>query len=261
MQIQNPTPRPLESGPRPLASPDRAQRELAEAGRRFEEMLSVRMLESMLSSLDEGGLFDKDDTSSRFYQSMLSENLAQELSRGEGLGIARQIMAQLGADQEPGDSAPLELSLERARYSGPVRRPLSVDHTQAHIPAGLETVARDTAVTHDLDPDWVCAVIRAESSWNPGARSSKGAMGLMQLMPATARELEVSNPWDPRQNIEGGVRYLKQLSDRFGGDKRLATAAYNAGPGAVEKHGGVPPYPETRGYVRKIEGMLGGYGE
>jgi len=271
MQILDNAPRPVVNTAKPVQAPAGKQQELAEAARRFEEMLSVRMLESMLSTLDEGGLFDKEDTSSRFYQGMLSENLAQELSRGSGMGIAREILQQLDMDApDDGDTEDslldaVSLNLERARYAGPSRRPVSWSDAPGRAalegPRELLAMARDSAATHDLDPDWVCAVIRTESAWNPGARSGKGAMGLMQLMPGTARDLEVQNPWDPRQNIDGGVRYLKQMYERFGGDKRLATAAYNAGPGAVEKHGGVPPYPETRGYVRKIENLMGGYGQ
>ncbi len=108
------------------------------------------------------------------------------------------------------------------------------------------------AATHGVRPELVRAVIQVESGFNARARSHKGAMGLMQLMPATAAELGVDNPWDPSQNIGGGVRYLAGLLRRFN-DERLALAAYNAGPGAVERYGQqVPPYRETQEYVRKI---------
>lgn len=108
------------------------------------------------------------------------------------------------------------------------------------------------ATTHGVRPELVRAVIQVESGFNARARSHKGAMGLMQLMPATAAELGVDNPWDPSENIRGGVTYLAGLIDRFN-DERLALAAYNAGPGAVERYGQqVPPFRETQDYVRKI---------
>jgi soluble lytic murein transglycosylase-like protein len=111
------------------------------------------------------------------------------------------------------------------------------------------------ATQHSLSPDFVRAVIQAESAFNPMARSIKGAMGLMQLMPGTAAQYNVTNAYDPAQNIRGGVAYLKSLMTRFKNDVSLALAAYNAGPGAVEKYGNtVPPYKETRNYVAKIRG-------
>lgn len=110
------------------------------------------------------------------------------------------------------------------------------------------------ASTHALKPDFVRAVIQAESAFNPRARSVKGAMGLMQLMPDTAAQYNVSNAYDPAQNIRAGVAYLKSLMTRFNNDVSLALAAYNAGPGAVEKYGRtVPPYRETRDYVARIK--------
>ena len=123
----------------------------------------------------------------------------------------------------------------RGRYTGP-----------------LLDVARAAARKHNVPEDLFLRLVQQESGWNPNAQSHKGAMGLAQLMPQTARALGV-NPRDPRQNLEGGARYLRRQYEAFG-NWRLALAAYNAGPGAVEKYNGIPPYQETRNYVRVIWG-------
>ena len=118
----------------------------------------------------------------------------------------------------------------------------------ADLPYG--DLVEDAAARHWVDPLLVHAVIAVESAHRRDAVSPAGAEGLMQLMPRTARMLEVGDPFDPRENVEAGVAYLRRLGDEFG--TVLALAAYNAGPGAVREHGGVPPFPETRGYVRSV---------
>ncbi len=112
-------------------------------------------------------------------------------------------------------------------------------------------LAEEIARRHDIDPELVKRMIEIESGWNPYARSPKGAMGLMQIMPDTARMYGLRDPYDPVENIKAGVRYLRYLIDRFG-DIRLALAAYNAGPTVVDSYGGIPPYPETIQYVKEI---------
>jgi soluble lytic murein transglycosylase-like protein len=118
-----------------------------------------------------------------------------------------------------------------------------------------EIIAR-AAEAHGVNPMLVRALIEVESGYRPRARSPKGAMGLMQLMPSTARAYKVGNPFEPKANIEAGIKHLKSLIDRFRGVE-LALAAYNAGPGAVEKFKGVPPYRETRSYVSRILALAG----
>lgn len=119
----------------------------------------------------------------------------------------------------------------------------------------FDEIIEDAAGKNGVDPDLVRAVVRAESGFRKDAVSRTGAQGLMQLMPATAASLGVSDPFDPAQNIEGGTRYLKSQIDRFGSTE-LALAAYNAGPGNVVKYGGVPPFNETKNYVSRVMGYL-----
>lgn len=138
-------------------------------------------------------------------------------------------------------------NVQRAATGLKVTRP--PDTRSARFDSSIETHAK----AHGVDPDLVRAVIQVESAFNPVAVSSKGAMGLMQLMPATAADFNVGNPFDPEENIRGGVGYLKQLLARYDGKVELALAAYNAGPGAVDKYGQkIPPYRETRDYVSRI---------
>ena len=144
---------------------------------------------------------------------------------------------------------------QEIKNKGLVEKPLNKTQPQ---PAGLtdkqiiEQNVQKAAAKYNLPPELIKAVIRAESNFKTNALSSAGAQGLMQLMPATAKELGVKNSFDIEQNIDGGTKYLRKMLDRFGGNVRKALAAYNAGPGAVIKYNGRVPYPETRQYVKRV---------
>ncbi|MAG29356.1 MAG: lytic transglycosylase [Deltaproteobacteria bacterium] len=146
---------------------------------------------------------------------------------------------------------------ERTREKTRVQQPLAARGARNRLqraPAGrhgFDRLIRAKASNHDIDPALVKAVVAAESNFDEHAVSRTGAQGLMQLMPRTAEELGVIFPFDPAQNLDGGVRYLRAMLDRFG-DTSMALAAYNAGPDAVVRYGGIPPYPETQEYVERV---------
>jgi soluble lytic murein transglycosylase-like protein len=137
---------------------------------------------------------------------------------------------------------------------------ISISEYYRAVPATIayDGLIAEAATLYRLDPSLIRAIIHAESAFNPFAVSDAGAQGLMQLMPEMAEELGVDNAFDPRQNILAGARYLRDLLDRHHGNLELAVASYNAGPGAVQKYGGIPPYRETRHYVKTVKTFMKG---
>lgn len=175
-----------------------------------------------------------------------------------------------GLVAQPAKAQVLEIGADGAvtRFEGPAvftddgARALIQDAPLADLSIGADAVRQQistAASAYALDPKLVEAVAWRESRFHAGALSAKGAIGVMQLMPGTARDLGV-DPHDPVQNIRGGALYLRRMMSAFGGDVRLALAAYNAGPAAVRKHGGVPPYAETQAYVTSILGRMAATG-
>jgi soluble lytic murein transglycosylase-like protein len=142
--------------------------------------------------------------------------------------------------------------LSEAPVENPATPLTNLVRGRAFSPQDVDSAIDQAASRHNVDPNLVRAVIKVESNFNPNAVSRKGAMGLMQLMPQTARQLRVANPFDPQQNVDAGVRHLKQLMENYGGDVKLTLAAYNAGQGAVARSAGVPHFAETRNYVKRI---------
>ncbi len=179
-------------------------------------------------------------------------------ARAEIAVLANGGVFKVTAHRDEGDLAWLtlkdggELAVPIAHVRGYVPDEVLEEVVAAPVGSDLHQLAADAARRHGLDPDLVLAVVSVESAFRPAAVSPKGAQGLMQLMPGTARELGVADPLDPASNLDGGARYLRALIARYDGDLTKALAAYNAGPGAVDRHRGVPPYRETRDYVKKV---------
>lgn len=178
----------------------------------------------------------------------------------------REIQARLGIVQ-PTPPPPTAAPTTPASATDPAHQPFNVMLSQnvslrpiagaaGPFAPNIEALATKYATLNGLSPDLVRAVIQQESGGDPHSRSATGAMGLMQLMPETAQGFGVTNAYDPEQNISAGTRYLAGLLREFDGDQAKALAAYNAGPNAVKKYGGVPPYAETQNYVRRIQAML-----
>jgi hypothetical protein len=179
------------------------------------------------------------------------ESIVLALRSGGEVTVDRTLIERILPDEVPFPEPPVQSAAQP---------PQSQDSKTADISRVMETTPYGAIIAamseaHGVDPLLVRALIQVESAYRPRARSRKGAMGLMQLMPATAREYRVRNAYDPRSNIEAGIKHLKSLIDRWG--EELGLAAYNAGEGAVKKFNGVPPYRETRNYVARILGIAG----
>ena len=173
---------------------------------------------------------------------------------GTRLDQLQTMVAQMTAPAVPAPSTSFAGALAAAQTS-----PSSAPATGAGSSTAFGAEIDAAAASNGIDPALLKGLVSQESGFDPNARSGAGAVGLTQLMPGTAASLGVTNPLDPTQSLQGGAKYLRQQLDRFGGDEKLALAAYNAGPGAVAKFGGVPPYAETQNYVNSVLSKAASY--
>ncbi len=182
----------------------------------------------------------------------ISAELSAVASRIEQITGSPVQIPGLPQGQNGGTSFAAALQSELAASSAAPTSAVAANAPAMVPPTQIDALVNDNAQSAGVDPALVKAIIANESGFNANATSNTGAQGLMQLMPGTAAALGVDNAYDPEQNVAGGTKYIKEMLTHFNGDVRLAVAAYNAGPGAVEKYGGVPPYAETQNYVQNV---------
>jgi soluble lytic murein transglycosylase-like protein len=259
------------------ARQERSRSGLQKVARQFEALFYHQLLRSMRETVPDNGFWGQSG-GAKIYRQMHDQELATRMADHGGLGIAdlivRQFEGSVGPETVAAPPPPPTLALQRRgllAYGQDADQSADLIRLRS-LARGVGGAVADTlgrherdlvaaAQEHGLDPALVLAVTVKESAGDAAAVSHRGARGLMQLMPATAVEVGVDDPHDPAQNLRGGARYLAQMLERYDGDLSLALAAYNAGPGNVDRAGrAVPPFPETRNYVaavRELAARLG----
>lgn len=250
MNVQGTAP----TSPQPTTSPaevTQVDAKKKEVARQFEALFIHQMLKSMRQTIQDGGMSGEESAGRRIFTDMFDQEMAERASHQGGIGLADLVYRHLSPDsQAPGRGIPtLPTTSTSANFA-------KSQQTTPMDPSQLDSLIAEASATHGVDAHLIRSVIKHESAGNPNAQSKAGAKGLMQLMDGTAREMGVNNSFDPRQNVMGGTRFLKQMLDRFNGDETLALAAYNAGPENVRRYGGVPPFEETRSYVAKVKATV-----
>ncbi|HEX2866344.1 MAG TPA: transglycosylase SLT domain-containing protein [Ignavibacteriales bacterium] len=251
---------------------------LAKASRDFESLLTSMMLKSMTKTTN--GLFGDESYGGDLYEGLFENELSSAISKENSLGVAAKLYKKLTGEDLPKDAGlpiikhskgPSKMDpMDETISSGDINPanspiPVKVANTNPAVKPSessmnrvnrYEDVIEQASKDFGVDSNVIRSVILAESAGNLKARSVTNAKGLMQLMDSTAESMGVKNVWDPKENIYGGTKYLAGLLRQYNGELKLALAAYNAGPGNVEKYNGVPPFNETRNYISRVLGYL-----
>ena len=242
----------------PSAYPEEKKAKAANAAKEFESLLTSMMLKSMTQS--NGGLFGKEGEGADNYDVIFQSSLSSFITKSRGMGIAEQVYKKLTGEAPPTDfktgkfpaSQRVNIDLDSIKNLPSVQPSDSSMQRLEKFGPAIEEASQKFGV----DQNVIKAIILAESAGNVKAVSKANAKGLMQLMDGTAKDMGVRNVWNARDNVMGGTKYFAQMLEQYGGNIKLALAAYNAGPGNVDKYNGIPPFTETKGYVARVLGYL-----
>lgn len=232
---------------------------IAKASKDFESLLSSMMIKSMTKST--GGLLGGGEYGGEVFDMIFTQQLAEQMTNSSGYGIAEKIYRSVTGEQLP-DSGIKALQHRPVQFHGDIKK--SAEGVPGVQPSNsslkrlhrFDPIINDAARRHGVSPNLVRSIILAESAAKERAVSKANAKGLMQLMDATAKDMGVNNSFDPKQNIEGGTKYISKMLQKYGGNVKHALAAYNAGPANVDKYNGIPPFQETQNYVPRVLGYL-----
>lgn len=228
---------------------------LAKAARDFEGLLTSMMLKSMTKTTE--GLFGEEGFGGGILDTVFENELSSLMANSSNTGIAEMIYKKLTGEEIEAVKKALEMKAPPVKTNTENTHPaISPANKSLYKLEKFDDIINEASQKYNVDKNLIKSVILTESAANEKAKSVANAKGLMQLIDSTARNMGVKNVWDPRENIFGGTKYLSNLIRQYNGDVKLALAAYNAGPGNVDKYNGVPPFNETKNYIARVFGYL-----